>query len=153
MAVPPLLGQLQPVVIKPVVGPSSWMAVAMVTCLTLTTMCGGAIAFLIYLRPVIKAAQRAAEAAEAAAEEMETAAKVWWGTVEGASVGGQAPLPDGRPAAKESNHPQQLPFTPPTGLPAWLQAMEKTALMFQEDMPLTLSDMQRTAKEFEVGLT
>ncbi|PRW56655.1 ankyrin repeat [Chlorella sorokiniana] len=42
---------------------------------TITTLAGSFIAFMLYLRPVLAAAERAASAAERAAQEMETAAQ------------------------------------------------------------------------------
>jgi hypothetical protein len=43
---------------------------------TISTVCGSFIAFVLYLRPIILTAGRASEAAEKAAKEMEVAALV-----------------------------------------------------------------------------
>lgn len=49
---------------------------AVVVGLTISTVTGSFIMFVLYLRPVLKAAEKASTAAEKAALEMETAAKV-----------------------------------------------------------------------------
>lgn len=42
---------------------------------TITTLAGSFVVFMLYMRPVLKASERAAEAAERAASEMEAAAQ------------------------------------------------------------------------------
>jgi flagellar basal body-associated protein FliL len=49
---------------------------ALVVGVTISTVAGSFIMFMLYLRPVLKAAEKASTAAERAAQEMETAAKV-----------------------------------------------------------------------------
>ena len=55
---------------------ASWTTVLVIMGITITTVAGGFIAFVLYLRPVLRTAERAAAAAERAAQEMEVAAVV-----------------------------------------------------------------------------
>ncbi|KAL4427815.1 hypothetical protein ABPG75_001904 [Micractinium tetrahymenae] len=69
---PPLQapGALQPGVAGP-----SWFTVMILIGASVTTLAGGFVVFVLYLRPVLKAAERAAVAAEEAAKQMEVAAQ------------------------------------------------------------------------------
>ena len=60
--------------------------------------------FILFVRPVLIAAQRAAETTEQAAKDMQITS----------------------------------------------DELEKTAIMFREDIPLTMQDLQRTAEEWEL---
>jgi hypothetical protein len=55
---------------------SSWVAMVFVLGVTISTVAGGFITAVLYLRPVIKKAEQAMEAGERAAKEMEVAAQV-----------------------------------------------------------------------------
>lgn len=54
----------------------SWFTVLLIAGMTVSTVAGSFLVFVLYLRPVLKAAERATKAAETAAVEMEVAAKV-----------------------------------------------------------------------------
>ena len=54
----------------------SWTSVLILLGATLTTVAGSFTVFMLYLRPVLRTAERAAAAAERAAQEMEVAATV-----------------------------------------------------------------------------
>jgi hypothetical protein len=54
----------------------SWTSVLILLGATVTTVAGSFIVFMLYLRPVLRTAERAAAAAERAAQEMEVAATV-----------------------------------------------------------------------------
>ena len=57
-------------------GSPSWFSVLVVVGASVTTLAGGLVVFVLHLRPVLKAAERAAAAAEVAARQMEVAALV-----------------------------------------------------------------------------
>ena len=123
-------------------GPASWFQLLLIAGITATTLAGGFILFVLYLRPLLAAAQRATLAAERAALEMEVAARVGsgrkvghWGRLGSWWNPGQRHAPCGTPTHRVSPPP------PPP------QEMERTARMMQEDMPLTFQDLQRTSKE------
>ncbi len=61
---------------QPGVAGPSWFTVMILIGVSVTTLAGGFVLFILYLRPVLKAAERAAAAAEAAAKQMEVAAQV-----------------------------------------------------------------------------
>jgi hypothetical protein len=55
--------------------PVTWLSLGVVFCLTLATLASGYVVTVLYIRPMLSAAERAALAADQAAIEMETAAK------------------------------------------------------------------------------
>lgn len=61
---------------QPGVAGPSWFTVMILVGASVTTLAGGFVLFILYLRPVLKAAERAAAAAEEAAKQMEVAAQV-----------------------------------------------------------------------------
>lgn len=67
---------------------TSWLTLIVVVGVTVSTVAGSFIAFVLYLRPVLQAAERATAAAEKAAKEMEVAAQV--GVLAGGPQGGSA---------------------------------------------------------------
>ena len=90
------------IVYVPVMNP--WVSIGIVLGLTLSTFAALTTVVILYLRPVLMAAQRVVQQTEETAVDLEKAA----------------------------------------------EEMEKTALMFQEDVPLTLRDMQRASEEWEL---
>lgn len=66
----------EPGALQPGVAGPSWFTVAVLVGASVTTLAGGFIVFVLYLRPVLKAAERAALAAEEAAQQMDVAAQV-----------------------------------------------------------------------------
>lgn len=54
---------------------SFWLPVLLVFCMTLISLAGSFVVFVLYIRPLLKQAEKAAVAAEEAAKQMDTAAK------------------------------------------------------------------------------
>lgn len=112
MAVPPVPQAppqpVQPQQLHPYVlpghAPFPWVPVLLVFGLTLTSLASAATAFILYMRPALRSAQRAADSTDAAAR-------------------------DGQRAALE---------------------VEKTSLLMQQDLPVTLQEVQRAADEWEL---
>lgn len=118
---------------------------------TVTTLAGSFIVFVLYLRPAIKAAERAAEAAERAAIEMEIAAQVGGLALHEArsvcSAAAASPVPGRTGGVARRSYSASWPAA--LRCQSW-QEMDRTARMMQEDMPLTFQDIQRSSKEFEI---
>jgi hypothetical protein len=91
----------QPIVITSHVG---WTSIFVVVALTITSLAGGFVAAVLYLRPVLRAVEEASLNADKAAKEMELAG----------------------------------------------QEIQKTMLLVEADLPLTMQEVRKTAEEFEV---
>eukprot|EP00890_Picochlorum_soloecismus_P004875 jgi/Picsp_1/5389/NSC_02749-R1_hypothetical protein CHLNCDRAFT_142294 [Chlorella variabilis] len=83
---------------------SLWVVVLVSAGLTVSSILGAVTAMILYVRPLLKAAERAAESTDAAAQDVQNAA------IE----------------------------------------MEKTAIMFQQDVPTTMRELQKASDEWEL---
>ena len=130
--------------------------------------------FVLYLRPVLKATERACIAAERASLEMEVAAvvsAVWVRCAGGCLLREMnrvmpplhkllMPLPRPMPrppclllcaaAVSLKRRCTVAAAIAAAAAACCVQEMERTARLMQEDLPLTFQDVQRTSKEFEI---
>ena len=83
---------------------SLWVVVLVSAGLTVSSILGAVTAMILYVRPLLKAAEQAAESTDAAARDVQNAA------IE----------------------------------------MEKTAIMFQQDVPTTMRELQKASDEWEL---